>query len=329
MDSLTQILLGASVAAVCVPENQRRKAVLVGAVLGTVPDLDVFINYGDAVANFTYHRGFSHSLFVLFPFALVVWAVLKNYYQPVRSAPEPWLLAIMLALITHPLLDAHTTYGTQLFWPLTTPPVMWSTIFIIDPIFTLPLLIAVLVTLIKPDKSWAAKTLAAGIIFSSGYLGWTWVAKHLVEQQTLASLKSSSNALRVFSTPTPFNSLLWRIVVLQEDNYLEGYYSLLHPETVISFQPFTKNKNLLEQVGDLRSVKRLEWFSHGFLKSEIIQDNLVISDLRMGFEETYIFRHAVAETDGAQWREIDSELLRSEISLEDLNFVWQKLIKID
>jgi inner membrane protein len=326
MDSITQILLGASVAAACVPKNHRRKAALVGAVLGTVPDLDVFIDYGDAVSNFTYHRSFSHSLFVLFPFSLVVWAVLKKCYEPVRSAPGPWLLAITLTLITHPLLDAHTAYGTQLYWPLTSPPVMWSTIFIIDPLYTLPLLIAVLVILIKPEKSWAARTLAAGLILSSGYLAWTWVAKHMVEQQTLESLKNNPNTISIFSTPTPFNSLLWRIVVLQQDNYLEGYYSLLNPETDISFQSYTRNKGILERAEDLWSVRRLEWFSHGFLKAEIIQENLVLSDLRMGFEENYVFSHAVAEVGDAQLDEIESKLLRYEFALEDLNIVWQKLI---
>ncbi len=47
------------------PREHRRKALLVGAMLGTLPDLDVFIDFGDAVRNFTYHRGFSHSLFIL------------------------------------------------------------------------------------------------------------------------------------------------------------------------------------------------------------------------------------------------------------------------
>jgi inner membrane protein len=327
MDSVTQILLGASVATVCVPKNHRRKAVLVGAVLGTTPDLDVFIDYGDAVSNFTYHRGFSHSLFVLLPFSLLVWAILRKFYEPVRSAPKPWLLAISLTLITHPLLDAHTVYGTQLFWPLTTPPVMWSTIFIIDPLYTLPLLIGVIVILVKPEKTWATKTLAAGIILSSSYLAWTWIAKDIVHNQILASLNNKTEAISILSTPTPFNSLLWRIIVLQEDSYLEGYYSLLHSEQVINFQTYTRNKDLLEQGKDLWAVKRLAWFSHGFIKSKIINDNLVIADLRMGFEENYVFNHAVAKIGNPHWHEIESKLLSSQFGAEDLNVVWEKLTK--
>lgn len=258
MDSLTQIALGATVAAVCVPQQHRRKAVLVGAILGTVPDLDVLIDYGDAVSNFTHHRGFSHSLFVLIPLSLFIWAMLNKFYEPVRSAPLPWLLAISLTLITHPLLDAHTIYGTQLFWPLTFPPIMWSTIFIIDPLYTLPLLIGMIVILIKPQKLWATRTLAAGLILSTTYLLWTWSAKLYVDHQILTSLGNNKKIVRIFSSPTPFNTVLWRVVVLQKDKYLEGYYSLLHPEKSINFNSVSINEELLEHGKNIPAVKRLD-----------------------------------------------------------------------
>lgn len=327
MDSVTQIVLGATVATVCVPKNHRRKAVLIGAILGTVPDLDVFIDYGDAVSNFTYHRGFSHSLFVLMPFSVFIWAILKKLYEPVRSAPGPWFLAISLTLITHPLLDAHTAYGTQLFWPLASPPVMWSTIFIIDPLYTLPLLIGVIVILIKPQTTGALRTLATGLVLSSVYLVWTWTAKLHVENRVLTSLKNDPQSDNIYSTPTPFNSLLWRVVVLQDDSYLEGYYSMLNTKQVINFQSHKINKELFEQVKDLSSVKRLEWFAQGFNKSTVIDDKLVISDLRMGFEGSYVFNHAVAQTGNPHWHEIKSELLPSQLGIEDLTIVWKKLMK--
>ena len=324
MDSVTQIVLGAAVATVCVPVPHRRKAALIGAVLGTTPDLDVFIDYGDAVSNFTYHRGFSHSLFVLVPFSLLIWVSLKKLYEPVRSAPVPWLLAISLALITHPLLDAHTAYGTQLFWPLTSPPIMWSTIFIIDPLYTVTLLIGVVAILIKPYKAWAARTLIAGLVLSTSYLAWTWSAKLYIENRILASLGNDKEFISLFSTPTPFNSLLWRVVVLQEDNYLEGYYSLLDSAKSIDFSSYARNKAIIGQVKNIWSVKRLNWFSQGFIKNEIVDDYLVISDLRMGFEENYVFNHAVARVGNPHFYEIDSKLLPSEFGAEDLIFVWNK-----
>ena len=112
MDSLTQAVLSASIAGAVAPAGQRRKALLVGAALGTLPDLDVVIDYGDAVRNFTNHRSFSHSLIVLATFSVLLWLLLRRWWAPVREAPLRWLAVISLALLTHPLLDAHTAYGT-------------------------------------------------------------------------------------------------------------------------------------------------------------------------------------------------------------------------
>ena len=236
MDSLTQALLGATVAGACAPRGHRRKALLAGAALGTLPDLDVVIRYGDAVKNFTFHRGFSHSLFVLLPFSVGLWALLRRWWSPVRAAPLPWLAAIALALLTHPLLDAHTAYGTQLFWPLQSPPVMWSTMFIIDPLYTLPLLVAVIVAAISPATRRAGTALVAGLALSTMYVAWSWVGKLQVEHHAREELaRLGMVGAPLFSGPTPFNTLLWRVVVLTENGYLEGYDSLLVVEERIRF----------------------------------------------------------------------------------------------
>ena len=324
MDSVTQIALGAAITTACVPIEHRRKAVFIGAILGTTPDLDVFIDYGDAVSNFTYHRGFSHSLFVLIPFSLIVWVILKKYYDPVKSAPIPWLFAISLTLITHPLLDAHTAYGTQLFWPLTTPPVMWSTIFIIDPLYTLPLLMGVIVVLVKPLSARAIKTLVVGIVISHVYLAWTWTAKFYIEYKVAESLTPETQFISTFSTPTPFNSLLWRVVVLQEKTYQEGYYSLLSTNQSINFQTYSRNTDILNPAKELASIKRLQWFAQDYISSSIINNFLVISDLRMGFEGNYVFNHAVAEMGNPHWHEIEGKLLPSQFGAEDLSTLWNK-----
>ncbi len=125
MDSLTQAALGASLAGAVAGNTLGRSVLLTGAVLGTLPDLDVVIDYGTAVANFTQHRGFSHSLFVLAPLAVAL-AWLLWRWKPQLSF-QRWLALTGLILITHPLLDAFTTYGTQLFWPIG-PPVAVSSI---------------------------------------------------------------------------------------------------------------------------------------------------------------------------------------------------------
>lgn len=326
MDSVSQIVLGASVAGVCAPVSHRRKALLVGAALGTLPDLDVVIDYGDSVSNFTYHRGFSHSLFVLFPFSVLLWLILQRLWTPVREAPWHWLAAITLTLVTHPLLDAHTVYGTQLLWPLTTPPVMWSTLFIIDPLYTLPLIVGMLAAAIFPRKRLASTMLAAGLVISTAYIGWSWVAKSLVERDTVAALAPMNlqDAPR-FSIPTPFNTLLWRVVVMTDDGYLEGFNSLVADDGPMRFRAYRSDTASLEESGNIPAVARLRWFTHDFLMTEIRDDRLILKDLRMGVEPKYIFSHAVAIRGNPHWKPISPERIGTRIDREDLRIVWRRI----
>lgn len=326
MDSVTQAALGASVAGICAPPGHRRKALVLGAALGTLPDLDVLIDYGDPVANLTYHRGFSHSLFVLAPFSVIVWLVLRRWWAPVRDQQWRWLAAIMLTLVTHPLLDAHTVYGTQLFWPMTSPPVMWSTLFIIDPLYTLPLLLGALFAAVRPAARSSHVLLAAGLIISTTYIGWSWIAKTIVEHEASIALGAADlDGAPRFSIPTPFNTLLWRVVVLTDDGYLEGYSSLLVDDSPMRFQPYTSDIAAMREAGNIWAVARLRWFAHEFLKSEVKGEKLILTDLRMGAEPTYIFSHAVARRGNPHWQSIPPDRISMSIRPGDLLVVWQRL----
>ena len=297
---------------------------LLGAGLGTLPDLDVFIDFGGAVENYTYHRGFSHSLFVLAPLSALIWLLLRRWWAPVRDKPLRWLAAISLALLTHPLIDAHTAYGTQLFWPLTIPPTSWATLFIIDPMYTLPLLVGVLVAAINRKVSGTA--LRVGLVVSTIYLGWSWVAQATVSRNVEDALASMQlQGAPVFLTPTPFNTLLWRAVVITDQGYLEGFDSLMVDEGTMRFTAYASETDAIEGAGDIWAVSRLRWFAQDFVKAHIDNDRLVISDLRMGQEPTYVFSHVVAARGNPHWKEIPAELLPVSFGDRALAGVWDRI----
>jgi inner membrane protein len=324
MDSLTQAVLGASVAGAIAPDGHRGKAMLVGAGLGTLPDLDVFIDFGGAVENFTYHRGFSHSLFVLAPFSALLWLLLRRWWAPVRDAPLRWLAAISFALLTHPLLDAHTAYGTQLFWPLTVPPTSWATLFIIDPLYTLPLLIGVLVAAFRRKAGGTA--LRVGLVISTLYVGWSWVAQATVSRNVDDALASMQlQDAPVFLTPTPLNTLLWRVVVMTDEGYLEGLDSLVVDEGMMRFTAYPSAVDVMEDAGGVWAVERLRWFARDFVKASVENDKLVISDLRMGQEPTYVFSHVVAARGNPHWKEIRAELLPMSFGDRALAETWDRI----
>ena len=118
MDSVSQVVLGAACCHAVAGRKLGRKALVLGAALGTLPDLDVLIKYGNAVANFTYHRGFSHSLLVLTLISPIIMLLLRRFSAFRVISQLRLLLAVFLALITHPILDSFTVYGTQLFLSL-------------------------------------------------------------------------------------------------------------------------------------------------------------------------------------------------------------------
>ena len=296
-------------------------------MLGTLPDLDVFIDFGDAVRNFTYHRGFSHSLFVLPGVAVLIWMALRHWWAPVRAAPRRWLVAISLALITHPLVDAHTAYGTQLFWPLAVTPTSWSTIFIIDPLYTLPLLAGVIAIGAWAPRAGASKVLVAGLVLSTAYLGWTWVGKSIVERHARHSLATAGfEYSAMFSVPAPLNSLLWRVVVLTDDGYAEGFDSLLIDEGDIAFTRYPSDTKALVDAGDIWAVERLRWFANDFVRADVVDGRLVITDLRMGQEPQYVFRHTVAEYGNPHWKAIPPERMMVLFDRRDLGKVFERIL---
>lgn len=311
MDSLTQIALGATLAASLVPSEQRRRALAYGAVLGTLPDLDVLVRYADPVADFTYHRSFSHSLLVLTLAAPLLWRLARQLDARIRQAPGRWLLAFWLVLITHPLLDAMTIYGTQLWWPLDPTPVGVGSIFIIDPVYTLPLLLVALWATWRPMSPKLTPALPIALTLSSLYLGWSVYAQQRVERvarEALSAELDSDQSGQILALPSPFNTLLWRVLVREQGGYREGYYSLLSDNEPGPWRRFPSADQLVPAMAGHWAFERLGWFTRGYYAIRVAGDDVIVTDLRMGSEPAYVFSFVVGRIDaGGQIEPITSE----------------------
>ena len=327
MDSLTQLALGAAVGEATAGRRVGRRAPLWGAICGTLPDLDVFISFGDAVRDFTYHRSASHSLFVLLALTpLVVWLILK-LHPGTGEHRRRWFTLVYLAFATHVLLDCFTVYGTQIFWPFITTPMTWSTIFIIDPLYTVPLLLGIIAALIAArDKSWGHTANTIGLVLSTGYLMWTLGAKLHVEQVAHSALQQQYIAsTHVLTTPAPFNSLLWRVLVVDDAHYYEGFYSVLDDDTTIRFEQHPRALELIEPLRDSWPVQRLQWFTKNFYAAASIDSDIIITDLRMGFEPEYVFRFRVGEMSNPHLQPAPVEQLPVIRDFERLRWVWARI----
>lgn len=229
--------------------------------------------------------------------------------------------------MTHPLLDAFTVYGTQLLWPFRPPPVMWSSVFIIDPLYTVWLVIGCIVAWRLREHRGAQHALVAALAISSAYLGWSLVAKWQVEQAAERSLASMGLAEAPrFSVPMPFNTLLWRVVAMTPDGFVEGERSVVADRGAMRFTRYRSDTEALRAARDLVAVRELGWFNHGFMKAEVRDGQLVVSDLRMGSEPDYTFRFVVAEQAAGRFRAIEpQEIEWPWEASRRLGTMWQRI----
>lgn len=294
MDSLSQIALGAAVGvAVMGRRTVLWKAALMGAVCGTLPDLDVLINHGDPIRNMTLHRTESHALFYLTlvtPFFAWIVAGLTREMHLFKY----WLLAVWLVLITHPLLDTMTIYGTQLALPFSDYPFGIGSVFVIDPLYTFPLLIGTGIAVARKQLA-GLRWNTIGLTVSSVYLFWGLAMQFYVG--TIADKSIAAQGITVqqrLVTASPFNSLLWRVVAITPQGYAEGFYSLLDRDANIRFVEYPRGENIYGLVRGNWEVNRIAWFSHGYFKMEEQNGVISIADLRMGVEPYYSFTFDIA-----------------------------------
>ncbi|MBC2769638.1 metal-dependent hydrolase [Pusillimonas minor] len=329
MDSVTQAVLGASVSGVMLGRYHGRKAYIAGAVLGTLPDLDVIIRYGNPIADMINHRGFSHSVFVLTGLSfLLTWLIRK--WPPATQYDWKRLFATLwLIFITHVLADAFTSYGTQLFWPFMPTPTSWSSIFIIDPFFTLPMLLAALAAFAWGSRPAVQKMNAWALGWCVVYLCASLLAKNLVESRVRSTLAQNGVSVdAVFSTPAPFNILLWRVVARTDsDHYFEYVTSVLDDQPREHIKA-PLNTALANQFPNADMLNGLRWFSGDWIRYDVIDKQLVATDLRMGLATGYYsFRFRVAQQDAnGNWAIVEPSRWPSDRGLEALTAVIARTI---
>lgn len=282
MDSFTQVLLGIATAELCAGKKLQRKTFLYGAILGTLPDLDVvigqFMNPVDGVAI---HRGMSHSiLFFLLLSPFLGWLITKIERDKISFGSATKM--VFWCLITHVLLDLFTSWGTQIFWPLP-DRIALKTIFVIDPLYTVPLLICLILAWRKKDDFFSRKKyVLIGIYLSSSYLLLTSGLKLYALQQFDKALKTQNITYDdLIVKPTAFNSILWNANVATNDAYFLADYSLLDTQP-ISFKKYPKNNKLAQQLEENSDFEKLKVISEGWFIITKNKNQFYFNDLRFG-----------------------------------------------
>ena len=334
MDSVSQAALGAVVAVVTTRGKAPVRAMIYGAGFATAPDLDVLQSYGNDLLNTVKHRTWTHSWLLHLAVSPIL-GILFNKMDKSWSL-STWMVMIFVVLTTHSGLDALTIYGTGLFWPVNQIPVMGGSIFIIDPLFTLPLVFTGIYIFrksrnneISVGKSSSVMFAALiGIAVSGSYLLWGLYAKTHIEALASTSLdKQELNYSRLVATPTPFNSVLWRIVAMDDDEFHEGFHSLLDSDGEIIFHTYPRNRQLVSSIEGTDNFVTLNEFNHGYYAIEQINNQIIASDLRMGMEPFYFFQFVMATTNTANQQITPIIPIYAKQPFEESRFfrwIWQR-----
>ncbi|APD06534.1 hypothetical protein UJ101_01003 [Flavobacteriaceae bacterium UJ101] len=326
MDSLTQIVLGAACGEVALGKKIGNKAMLWGAIGGTIPDLDVFVRnwiYDDAIHREAFHRGFMHSILfaVLMSILLAIyfktlhpyvsyyirkmWFWIKKSFVyvynkifnknivleiPIRKdypSFKDWWWLWFLSIFTHPILDCFTAYGTQLFAPFSNYRVAFNNIAVVDPLYTLPFLLFLILAMFFKRTSQVRKTLVwMGIGISSAYMLFTVFNKFYVDDVFEKNLKEQNIPYERFtSTPTLFNNILWWGTAETEDAFYMGEYSIFDSQP-ISFIRLEKNHQLLGKYDDTEEMQIMKWFTFGYYTlQELEKDKYRLNYIKYGLRE--------------------------------------------
>lgn len=361
MDSLTQIVLGAAVGEFCQGRKLGNRAMIWGAVAGTIPDLDVISRFWvDELGFLESHRGISHSLFfaVLFPLIIAFYThwfydsgsyrnktfkkitfgaaaiflplclivpvvvtkvfsdngayltgaimislvgvfVYRWYHRYLKDEAydfeklsyEEWYWFFLWTIITHPILDCFTVYGTQIFLPFSKTRVSWDTISVVDPAYTLPFLFCLVVASFysrhsKTRMIW--NTL--GLVFSGLYMTLTFVHKNQVNTALEKGIVSQKIVpTRYMSNPTMINNYLWTAAVETDSSIYTGRYSILDKQDQFTLFEHKKDLDFARDNHYNYTYNVLEWFSDGYYW--VRQDSI-------GKYSYYDLRYGLTDDDG-------------------------------
>lgn len=290
MDTITQAALGAAVGEVVLGKKVGNKAMIYGAIAGTIPDLDVFLRpfYSD-LEYFGYHRGFSHSIVFAILFAAVFAYFIDKWHKESGSDWKGWSWLAFWAIVTHPILDSFTVYGTQLFLPFSNYPVAFNNIFIIDPIYTVPLLFGVIIAaFFRRENKWRSYIHYFFFGLAQLYLLITIVTKIYVHSIFMDNFEAQNIDIEhTFSTPMMFN-ILWGTASASKDTIYVGSYSFYDNDKDIAFTKIPKNSQLIQGQEETRAIQKLNWFSRGINIIYQENDSLFWADLRFGFPSQHV-----------------------------------------
>jgi len=288
MDTVTHGLLGAVASQALLAKQLPKSAALIGCIAGMAPDLDLFIgSRTDPVASMLNHRQFTHSL-IFIPLGALLVSLLFIWSERFKGARLAVFGAACIGYGLHGLLDACTSYGTLLLWPFSSRRIAWDVIAIVDPIFSLPLLVGVVWTL-ATQRPRAARVAVCCAALYLGFGLWQGYRATTVQDQLAAARGHVIEHRRVM--PVPASLVSWRAVYVAAGQiYVDGVWVPWWNSSLVKSGGATRlatfdvvPHTMAERDGTRRVFEVFTWFADGLI-APIDEVSSTVGDMRYAAE---------------------------------------------
>ncbi|MBA2651391.1 MAG: metal-dependent hydrolase [Tatlockia sp.] len=270
MDPITHGALGAATAQLLLLKRDKHNAWLVGALAAMSPDLDVFLrSKSDPMLLLLYHRNFTHAL-TFIPLGAILVALILMIFKRFRKNWHYTFLAAFIGYATHGLLDACTSYGTMLLWPFSDARISWDLIAIIDPFFTLPLILGLIWTIVNDNRL----GVGIGLLVASLFLLFNGYQHSRAISTSLAYSKQQNLQItRLRSFPYLLSSTYWRTAMqVKQQLYITDIHTPLSGKSKLApvgTYPLFLQTELPDFVkkspSQLNDFRIFNWFTDGYL----------------------------------------------------------------
>lgn len=285
MDSITHIALGAAAGELILGKKLGKRAMIIGAVANSFPDIDFVASLWLSPAdNVLAHRGFTHSiLFMVLVTLIFCWGTILWDKQQVISRNK-WFWFFLIQLGAHLFVDGFNAYGVGWLIPFDDARISFHTIFVVDPFYSSILIVAfILLAFLSIQYKHRVRIGTLGLLISSMYLGYALINKYVVSNEVKNILKKQNITYsRYFTTPTPLNTWLWFAVAEVDSGYHVGYRSIFDKTDQMPLTFVKKNEHLLAAWQNDHALHQLKKFSQGYYTVEYQSDTLIFNDLRFG-----------------------------------------------
>ncbi|MDJ0974610.1 MAG: metal-dependent hydrolase [Planctomycetota bacterium] len=213
MEQVTQAILGGVAAQAVFGKTLGKRAWVVGAVAGVLPDIDLFFEpWADPRFPIELHRTWTHALAITPVGALVALALFLPFKR-FRAQWKPVYGAALVGWLTHAPLDACTSYGTKIWLPFSDAWVAWDLISIIDPVFSIVLLVGLVLAVRRVSSRPAVVALCLALLYLG--LGMLQRERALGVQRQLADARGHT-VEHARAIPVLGSIVLWRTLYRAE-----------------------------------------------------------------------------------------------------------------